>query len=110
MPKRVQRRRAKGWKMPPNTVYVGRPTKWGNPFKVGRDGDAAYCLQLYRQLALGNLCLTLGPVSLMAQRRARTHLEQAGVELRGKDLACFCKLHQPCHADVLLEIANREAL
>jgi hypothetical protein len=35
-PKRIQRKRVKGWKMPPNTVYVGRPSKWGNPFPVSR--------------------------------------------------------------------------
>lgn len=94
--------------MPAGAVYVGRPTKWGNPFKVGRDGDVGYCLQLYRQLAAGQLCLSLGPVSLLTQRRARAAMEQAIDELRGKDLACFCRLDAPCHADVLLDIANRE--
>lgn len=82
-PKRIQRKRTKGWKMPPNTVYVGRPTKWGNPY--GRSPDD---LAKYREQAIG--CL---PVE----------------ELRGFDLACWCKEGDPCHADVLLEIANSPA-
>lgn len=35
-PQRIQRKRTKGWKMPENTVYVGRPSKWGNPFTIGK--------------------------------------------------------------------------
>jgi hypothetical protein len=102
-PVRIQRRRAKGWKMPPNTVYVGRPTKWGNPFAVGetvhkgpmysgRDEivrDTDHAARLYREW-------------LFNQRSARELL----LPLRGKNLACWCPLDQPCHADVLLEIAN----
>ncbi len=42
MPKRIQRKRSKGWRMPPNTVYVGRPTKWGNPWKPEQYWDAGY--------------------------------------------------------------------
>lgn len=79
-PLRIQRKRAKGWKMPPNTVYVGRPTKWGNPY-----GASPEDLARYRVQAIG--CL---PVE----------------ELRGKNLACWCPLSSPCHADVLLELAN----
>ena len=95
MPKRIQRKRTKGWKMPPNAVYVGRPTKWGNPCTVGEphpydsaDGEpltAQECVDIYR-------CLYFSPKALE--------------ELRGKDLACWCRLDQPCHADVLLELAN----
>jgi hypothetical protein len=80
-PQRIQRKRMKGWKMPPNTVYVGRPSKWGNPFKTADE---------YRRYL-----------------RSDHHWQLPAIEtLRGKNLACWCPLDQPCHADVLLEIAN----
>lgn len=94
MPKRIQRKRTKGWHMPPNTVYVGRPTKWGNPFPVGT-GDYDYTLEeslkYYRLYILGRI-------------QVLKNLDIS--ELRGKDLACWCPLGQPCHADILLELAN----
>lgn len=103
MPKRIQRKRTKGWKMPPNTVYVGRPTKWGNVTKVGdkhyfdvgdryeyRACTAAEAVYFFR-----NHATVLGDSAAME-------------ELRGKDLACWCPLDCSCHADVLLEIANAE--
>lgn len=101
MPKRVQRRRTKGWKMPAGAVYVGRPTKWGNPINfrdcdpdTGPEGWArGIAADLFRErLLAGELTFTTTDV----QR-----------DLVGKDLACFCPLDQPCHADVLLELANR---
>jgi hypothetical protein len=87
MPKRIQRRRTKGWKMPPDTVYVGRPTLWGNPFD---DGTPTQNVENFRRHLGRSL-----------------QLQQLSVSLRGKDLACWCPLDQPCHADVLLEFANR---
>lgn len=105
MPQRLQRRRAKGWRMPQGAVYVGRPTKWGNPFLVGRDGTVADCLRLYRLLAGGFVCLTT-KATPAEQDRARAAMESARRELRGKDLLCWCRPDRPCHADVLLEIAN----
>ena len=93
-PKRIQRKRSKGWKMPPNTVYVGRPTKWGNPYKIGDRiftgadiEDAAHAVSCFRAFIEGQ--------------------QPDTKELRGKDLACWCSLDQPCHADVLLKIANQ---
>src|SRR5580698_4533218 len=91
-PQRIQRKRTKGWKIPPNTVYVGRPTRWGNPFTIKEVGDAQTAIDMFRG-AIRTLHATLGFGEL---RR----------ELRGKNLACWCKLSEPCHADVLLEIAN----
>lgn len=89
-PQRIQRKRTKGWKMPEGAVYVGRPTKWGNPCASGgRD----HCVRAYRRLIEGNVWSS--PNKSEVQR-----------ELCGKDLACWCQLDQPCHADVLLEIAN----
>lgn len=90
-PARIQRSRAKGWRMPDGAVYVGRPTRWGNPVPVEPTGtfDAAGRAE-YRA--------TLARADLAAIRR----------ELRGKPLCCWCPLDQPCHADILLEIANAE--
>jgi hypothetical protein len=102
MPERIQLRRSRGWRKPPAAVVVARPTRWGNPFVVGQrvDGvlvkDRAHSVALYRAMMAGS------PDRCAAAR----------AELAGKDLACWCPLvdvdgrRGPCHADVLLEIAN----
>ena len=146
MPERIQRRRTKGWRMPEGAVFVGRPTKWGNPFVVGKTqirvpgvraeweyegrlhkttGERTFfctgvddlglpvgfwhdvriatqeqCVELFRQRALG---LDVENVGLGEPRRSIVR-----AELAGRDLACWCPLDHPCHADVLLEIANQE--
>jgi hypothetical protein len=93
MPVRIQRKRSKGWKMPPNTVYVGRPTKWGNPFTVGSP-----------------LCETPEKAVRAYEYNLAVILEGWDVsELRGKNLACWCRLDQACHADVLLRLANESS-
>lgn len=110
MPKRIQRKRTKGWRMPEGAVYVGRPTVWGNPFIVeapticsecGYQSDdgmtAEQAVQSYRHH------LTY-PQNLIGYTMPTVEAIQH--ELRGKDLACWCPLGQPCHADVLLELAN----
>lgn len=91
--------------MPEGAVYVGRPSGWGNPFKpgevyrfmdaqgewaIGVAGDRASCVSLFRRFILG---------------RTDVH-DQVRAELGGRDLACWCSPDQPCHADVLLELAN----
>ncbi|TXH11291.1 MAG: DUF4326 domain-containing protein [Hyphomicrobiaceae bacterium] len=91
-PKRIQRRRSKGWLMPENAVYVGRPSIWGNPFKTAAE---------FREWLTGCICSTV----FTCQRQ---EIHDRVQELRGKDLACWCSLDQPCHADVLLELANGE--
>jgi len=95
MPKRIQRKRVKGWKMPPNTVYVGRPTKWGNPF--------------FDKKPLGSSAVEQFEEMIMFKMfdPDNEYIKQIKTELRGKDLACWCPLDKPCHADVLLEIANK---
>lgn len=102
MPTRIQRKRAKGWLMPEGAVYVGRPTKWGNPYSVGD-------LNPWTLNKVADLCEA---VALYAQDWSLTvqHGDPWPLldELRGLDLACWCPLDQPCHADVLLEIANKE--
>ena len=100
-PHRVQLRHRKGWRMPPNTVSVARPTKFGNPYRIGMlgVGDSADAVELFRA-ALRRADLDDDHVRFMfTSERIRFYL-------RGKNLACWCPLDQPCHADVLLEIAN----
>ena len=70
-------------------VYIGRPSKWGNPFVVGKDGDRETVIELYREWLTDNPSL----------------LEDL-VELKGKVLGCWCAPNA-CHGDVLLELANR---
>ena len=106
-PRRIQLRRARRWRLPENAVNVARPGPWGNPFVVGKDGDRTYCVKLYRILLDGYLCLS-SEAEPEAQRAARRYVVAHIDELRGKDLACWCRLDgKPCHADVLLELANR---
>lgn len=87
MPRRIRFRRAKGWRLPENAVYVGRPTKWGNPFKYPQCSDPVAAFRKY---------LADNPKLTAAAKR----------ELRGKDLACWCDEYAVCHGDVLLEVAN----
>lgn len=107
---RVQRRRAKGWKMPANTIYVGRPTVWGNPFIVGEHGTAAQCVDLYRALLGGFVCVSNPREQIAAQERTHAHVVKHLKNLKGKNLACFCSLAKPCHADILLALANDREL
>lgn len=92
--------------MPEGAVYVGRGSKWGNPFVVGKDGTAADCLWLYKLLAAGMLCISKDLDHIEAQEAAHSAMLTARAELAGKDLACWCRIDRPCHADVLLALAN----
>jgi hypothetical protein len=113
MPKRIQRRRTKGWRMPENTIFVGRPSKLGNPFKVirvergydtwwevvgpgikskhgSRKSALAYSVTLYRLYAKDNIDAS---------------------EYAGFDICCWCGIthngeYNMCHADVLISLAN----
>jgi hypothetical protein len=95
-PVRVQLSRRTGWRMPADTINVARPSAWGNPFRIGDaapDGDVITsreeAVRLYR---------------LHVVEPPNGHDYE---ELRGKDLACWCPLDGPCHADVLMKRANR---
>lgn len=94
MAKRIQRRRTKGYRMPEGAIYVGRPSRWGNPFRIerGRDAHAA----------------KLKFVSyMMKMRREEPERYNALLEpLRGKDLACWCPDGAFCHADTLLALVK----
>ena len=133
-PIRIQRRRAKGWKMPENTVIVTRPGRWGNPFDFRRSeycwaalsfgcrgdlrGRTEASVRAFRDWIdppWGRQTLSfeaqpklgeapLGPPVKAGAAPSRFDIR---TELRGKNLACWCSLDEPfCHADVLLEIAN----
>ena len=102
MTQRIQLSRAKGWRMPPGTVKVDRSTKWGNPFVVGSHGTRAECVDLFRKLLAGYLCLSTGDPSKQQEYLAMARRDRG--QLRGKNLACWCPLDAPCHADVLLQL------
>lgn len=108
-PKRIRLSRRKGFKLPPNTVNVARPSRWGNPFVVGIHGTRERCVQLFRYLCGGYLCLDAkGKDCVDQQQRFLVWAKPNLWRLRGKDLACWCPLDEkPCHADVLMEVANK---
>lgn len=88
-------------------VNVARPSKWGNPFIVGKDGTRADCVDVYTKVLAIGPCLTLSP-SIDTQQECRKHVAENLQTLRGRNLACWCALDgKPCHADVLLELANK---
>ena len=88
MPKVLNRRTDK---IPSDAVYVGRPSKWGNPYQIGVSGTRGEVIQLYRE-------------DLEDAVSDNPHYLD---KLKGKDLVCWCA-PLPCHADVLLELANKE--
>lgn len=103
MPQRIQRQRRAGWRMPPNTVYVGRPTKWGNPFVPADLGET------HSHHAAVLDCVRSFRAAVERNDGDYIDFDIADLkQLRGKNLACWCPLDQPCHADVLLELANRD--
>ena len=124
-PKRIQRKRTKGWRKPENTVIVDRTSRWGNPF-VGYNSHAVWAFKVWLECptsdyyTAGHIVTWLRSFREVPEEGIGLHkntdpnliatemLEQLS-ELRGKNLACFCSLDKPCHADVLLELANKEA-
>lgn len=113
-PVRIQRSR-KEKQVSPNglpIVYVGRPTKFGNPFKV-REAITEYCLALLNDAEINFYCLGQ-PINnhivscYFFEKYILTDKYKLKVkkELKGKNLSCWCKVGEPCHADILLKIAN----
>lgn len=153
-PQRIQLRRTKGWRKPEGAIVVARPSKWGNPFRLGErmgglvhygpkhlerfgrewdfegrisaDGMShhmwfsaddvveTYVRWATRDEVVELFRLTLfdpTPGMLLAYPSRSGHFLKVDIgdikrELRGHDLACWCPLDEPCHADVLLEVAN----
>lgn len=118
-PRRIQRSRAKGWRMPDGAVYVGRGSRWGNPWELKRHLNGEWWCEAegprgrmgpFRTKAAAAVAAVIG------YRHILTRVMAGAVEpgfsqaewaaIRGKHLACWCALDQPCHADVLLELAN----
>ena len=107
MPERIQRKRSKGWQMPANAVYVGRPTKWGNPYRIGGNyADGEHDEILYDNIDAETAVNWYREAIAEQYPMIKFTVEDIRSELRGKDLACWCAPGKPCHADVLLEIAN----
>lgn len=77
-------------KKEPFDVYIGRPSKWGNPFRIGKDGSREDVIQKYRHWVLANPNL----------------ISQLSSDLKGKTLGCWCKPNA-CHGDVLAELADQ---
>jgi hypothetical protein len=114
-PRRIQIKRTKGWRKPEGAIVVARPSKWGNPFTVAgaieagyadneTDGHALVVREFGRWLR-GSNDIWLGPES----DRRRQEIIDLLPSLRGHDLACWCPVDKLCHADVLLELANRSS-
>lgn len=97
--------------MPRGAIYVGRPTRWGNDFRptmldvCDRPLGADLAVELYRLATLR--FIEAGHDGLPGAAVLRRQYEDWIAPLRGHDLACWCPLDQPCHADVLLELATR---
>lgn len=118
--KRHQRTRQKGYKTPENTKYVGRPTKFGNPFRLTKDGKIE-CYSRFRTvfskwiLFLEYELYTIQDVVGLYERWLKGEFlnkypflpipptEEEIKELEGKNLSCFCNLNQPCHVDIILK-------
>ena len=113
MPKRIQIKRTKGWRMPEGAVYVGRGSKWGNPFDFRAAADAGYgdgraaAVDAFSGWMCGEDWGIPQGQTRASMAAKRVVIRRSLHELSGKDLACWCPPDQPCHADVLLEIANR---
>jgi len=115
-PVRLQRKRTKGFHLEsPNgleIVYVGRPTKYGNPFVVGKPIPKVYLHMSFSWADTmkygGNLKIRYNDEAVRLFEKYALPNKSDIEELRGKNLCCWCPIDQPCHADVLLELANGE--
>lgn len=120
-PQRIQLKRTKGWRLQEaskalnglEAVKVTRPGVFGNPFRIQDAIDAGFVgysaksvVADFRAWLLGSNELWSGPESY----RRRWAIQSGLRRLQGKNLACFCPLDQPCHADVLLELANKDTI
>lgn len=122
MPQRIQMSRQRPWRAEhPDAVIVDRRTKWGNPYRWQdvrpgehgirtADGHLLVYVTMSPETAK-EIVVELFGTALRGEDRPESFdgypsVEEIRAELAGKDLACWCDLDTPCHADVLLEIAN----
>ena len=115
MTRRIQMTRKAPWRADhPDAVIVARPSKWGNPYKVVRSG---YAWDLWRwHTFIGQSTSKSGQIRAAVDRyreairsgTAEVTVDEIRAELAGRDLACWCPLSSPCHADTLLAIARGE--
>lgn len=115
MPERIQRKRTKGWRKPEGAVYVGRGSAWGNPYRVvpqTKNGpfdvynDEWCCGQTTGMESARRMAVRKYTAARENHHHNMPDTATIREQLAGKDLMCWCPLDQPCHADVLLEIAN----
>lgn len=109
--KRIQRSRKKGWRMPEGAVYVGRPTKYGNPWRIEYTPKHwPVPWEVVRDTPDGKVCFGGFGTAEDARYyavwgyRSVTDIESFRAELAGHDLACWCPLDQPCHANALIDL------
>lgn len=140
---RVQRKRQKGWRMPENTVYVGRGSRWGNPFRLVQYGDGKWSVKTDGSKECNKILVENGHAVYDTKEAAtkdaikcysiwllpyshegslddfllcQSILEDAKRNLKGKNLACWCKIvdengnYFMCHADLLLSLANNKSI
>jgi hypothetical protein len=116
MSERIQRKRKKGWRMPQGAVYVGRPSRWGNPFRVGDPigdtprsivSEAGYEHCSPDDEIRGMMAVDLYRVWIGRRIMENPHHYNLNL-LRGKQLVCWCAIGEPCHADVLLEACRSQ--
>lgn len=112
---RIQRKRTAGWRAPAGAVYVGRGTRWGNPWRIVRHTDGTLGV-VGDDLNDWTTCIGDTEAYKVAVERFRVWAEstvgyaaRARAELAGRDLMCWCPDGDPCHADVLLDLANQHA-
>jgi hypothetical protein len=113
-PQRIQMSRRKGWCVPLGAIVVSRPSRWGNPFVVGRnymwlgETDVPYPVRADRPEGEYDNGITVVCCSLENALiwHAAWVADQDLSELTGRDLACWCPLSAPCHGDNLLAAAN----
>lgn len=106
-PKRIQRKRTRNWRLPAGAVCVTRPGKFGNPFSVLPRFDAGkFVAGSHQYIAVPTVEDSLACFREYVGEMIAKNPKWLD-ELRGKDLACWCKIGEPCHADILIELANK---
>jgi hypothetical protein len=111
-PARVQRRRTRDWRLPPNTVIVDRTSRWGNPFTVADAAEAGYedphkaAVTEFDTWLSGDDPIHQDVYEINRRSFDRRWMRRHLHELAGRNLCCPCPPDTPCHADVLLRLAN----